>query len=206
VAVPPETTRPVERFLAEVRKAPWGTLAKSELDFLVFSLMTETGDIDLADSDSMIASDLLTTPARVRSLRFRFEQRRFQHLDEHELAEQIVRAIVPFSVDGERSLFVHVESVYLLDRLIDQMRRKNRLVRRDLTRGLIKVDLVDLFLTLNDLGALTEPDGVDLRAELDEILRDKNRQKRFRQFGDVLGKLSSVAGVARLVTSIAGML
>ena len=71
-----QSTSPIARFTEDVVSVPWGSMARGELDFLVFRLLIDGGQYDLAASDFALANALLTTPARVRALRFRYEQRR----------------------------------------------------------------------------------------------------------------------------------
>lgn len=188
----------MDRFIEAVLKVPWGTLSKTELDYLIFALLVEEGRIDLGQTDLEIAGTLFTTPTRIRTLRFRHEQRTSPTLT----AAQIARQITAHSVDGETSIFVQVESQYVLDHLKDRMRAAGRLVRSDLTRGLIKVDVVDLFMTLHDLGGFAEGSNEELRSQLNEVLRRQNRKELVRKGASILQNLGAVKEVLELGTAI----
>lgn len=68
-------TTPAARLAADLLDQPWGSMSRTELDFVVFRFLVEDGHIDLSNSDFEIAQELLTTPTRIKALRFRIEQR-----------------------------------------------------------------------------------------------------------------------------------
>lgn len=189
-------------FLDEVRAVPWGTVSKTELDFLIFRLLVDRGDLSLARTDAALAATLLTTPARVRALRFRYEQRKWKDLT----VEQIIDAIVPHQVKGEKDILVRVDSVFILDRLIDEMHARHYLVRRETTRSLIRVDIVDLFATLSEMGALANPAGVDLHAELNDIFSSQQKADRAALVKDALSKGSAISGMLRFAMGVLEMI
>jgi hypothetical protein len=200
----PETAQAqaLDVFLSEVRAVPWGTLAKTELDFLIFRLLVDRGDLVLSATDAALAAQLLTTPARVRALRFRYEQRKYQHLS----VEQIIAAIVPHQVKGERDILVRVDSVFILDRLIDELHSRHYLVRRELTRSLIRVNVVDLFVTLSEMGALENPAGIDLHAELNDIFSSQEADERKASVKEALSKGSALSGMLRFAMDVLDMI
>ena len=49
-------------------------LSRAQTDYLIFKLLVDTGHVDRSLSDFELANELSTTMARVRALRFRYEQ------------------------------------------------------------------------------------------------------------------------------------
>lgn len=74
-STPEPSLNGVKEFIAAVTDAPWGSMAKSEPDYLVFQFLREQDVFKMTDSDFQIAQRLLTTPARIKAMRFRVEQR-----------------------------------------------------------------------------------------------------------------------------------
>jgi hypothetical protein len=62
-------------FLDRYLTPAFGSLTKSEVDLLVFSLLTEVGYLRPSDSQYDIARRLRVTPTRVRSLTMQMELR-----------------------------------------------------------------------------------------------------------------------------------
>jgi hypothetical protein len=61
-----ETSRDnlVDVFAERVLREPWGTVAKSQLEQLMFTLLVESGKIRLDRSDFQLANDLQTSTAK----------------------------------------------------------------------------------------------------------------------------------------------
>ncbi len=101
----------VGRLIDAVLQAPWGTLSRAQLDYLLFELLVREGRIDLADRDFDIANTLRTTVTRARALRYRYEQETLQ--GGGEVSTLISAQSFVFEGLPERAVRVQFQSRYL---------------------------------------------------------------------------------------------
>lgn len=114
-------TAPAARLAADLLSQPWGSMSRGELDFVVFRFLVEDGHVDLSSPDFEIAQELLTTPARIKALRFRIEQRNAK-LGEIDLDSLIVPRNFIFAASTEPGwIRVRTESDYLRRRLQSEL-------------------------------------------------------------------------------------
>ncbi|MGO2520557.1 MAG: hypothetical protein ACTH8F_10575 [Microbacterium sp.] len=199
--------RVVTDLAVALTEMPWGSLSKSELEFRAFQFLIAAGKVSLVDTDTALAAQLETTPARIRAMRFRHEQSASDPWE-----RRLVEVIVPHSVGEKGDLQVYVDSTYLLDRLVDEMRKRQFLVRRTLTRGLVRLDPVDLFVVLYELGLFVpeekskgagkskkadrQPAAENLRGRLNEIFKNGQSTDRTTQLESVLNTGAAVTQIA----------
>jgi len=184
----PESSTATRDFLNTVMATPWGAVSKSELEFLVFELLVADERVKLSQSDTAISGVLRTTPARVRALRFRYQQRQGASLD----ATVLLANMKAYANGSDDRVLVTIDRVYLMGLLVDEMKTRGFLVQRELTSGIIRVSLLDLFETLAALGTLKDVDGVDLIKQLNE-LRAAQRKKKTKTSLKVSAKAISEA-------------
>lgn len=193
---------PHEEFLDAVLDSPWGTVSKAELEFLVFSLLIKQERIDLKKSDTALSTQLRTTPARIRGLRFKYQQRTGETLD----ATALLDSMQAFNAEHDDRVLVTIDSVYLLGLLVDELRSRHYLVQRELTGGMIRVSLLDLVATLADMGLLQEVDADHLLVDLNEIRqaqRSKGKKRALASSSQSIARAVGAAGAgAKLVSQI----
>lgn len=127
-------------FEEEVLGAPWGSIAKSELEFKVFRLLMATGSLDATAGAGQIAARLKVPVSRVRTLRYR--------LDQESIGDDYLAAVIKsFEVHRtEPSTDVHlaIDSRYLRERFVERLRAERIAVRRELAGELLRLELTDL--------------------------------------------------------------
>lgn len=207
------TAHPLDRFLDELLESAWGTLSKGELEFLAFSLLVRSGRVDLAGTDFAVANALRTTPTRIRSLRYRFEQQAV--LDDPEALDRIiVPANFAFEAVGDDRLRVSVRSKYLRELLAAELMERREIPVAELTPSTIvaKRDaIVAVLVRLGVQGTWFETDeGADAqRALVEELtaLRDgAEYEAAVERWTARLGGAGSLAGglvnVLRLIGAL----
>ncbi|MGO1959249.1 MAG: hypothetical protein ACTIKL_03810 [Canibacter sp.] len=156
-----------QEFADTVLRSPWGSLSKSELEFQVLRMLVAQGHVELEKkSDTALASELSITPARMRSLRFKWEQRLKRDLT----IEQLLNQVVPHTVNSSGDeLIIRVDSTYVLDRLIDELRSSPEpvLVRSLHTPNHVQVDVIDFWIKVNSLVGLSSTNLEKLSKKLD---------------------------------------
>lgn len=197
-----EATAAFNEFAETVLRVPWGSLAKSELEFQVFRLLVAQKRIDLAVRDSALAGKLEITPARVRALRFKWDQREKAELTVGEMLAQII----PHALnDTGDELIIRIDSGYVLDRVVDELRSGERpvLVRSLRTVGHVQVDVIDFWIKVNALVGMSEEDLDALRSDLLKAFprRVVTKPATRKVFG-ALTHISSAAQIASLLHDI----
>ena len=127
-------------FEDEVLGAPWGSIAKSELELKVFRLLMATGSLDAGAGDGQVAATLKVPVSRVRTLRYR--------LDQESIGDDYLKAVIErFEVHRtEPATDVHlvIDSRYLRERFVERLRSERIAVRRELAGELLRLELTDL--------------------------------------------------------------
>jgi hypothetical protein len=191
---------PLDRFQDELLDAAWGTLSKGELEFLIFALLVRTGRIDIAGTDFDIANALLTTPTRIRSLRYRFEQEAVQ-ADPEALDRMIVPANFAFEAAAGDRLRVQVRSRYLRELLFAKLAARRAIPMAELAPNVLVAQRDDVVAVLVDLSVQgawfeTEEGAAAQRALVEELtaIRDAD------EYGDVvdgwLGRIKDGGSIA----------
>lgn len=171
----PTQAQALDTFIDQVRRNPWSTLAKSELEFMIFELLVDTGRIDPeTQSDMLIASYLETTPTRVQNLRFKYEQKRFKEIG---VGLYLQKIIVYETQDGKA--IIGIDSKYLRERLIDEMRTRSHLAERLRDPSQLKVDPRELSVTLDELD---DKDKIqpDTHKKLKDIEKELRRHRKLK--------------------------
>ena len=174
---------------------PWGSLAKSELEFQVFRLLVAHGRIDLTMRDTALASKLEITPARVRALRFKWDQRGKAQLT----VGQMLSEIIPHALNAQGDeLIIRVDSSYVLDRIVDELRSGERpvLVRSLRTIGHVQVDVIDFWIKVNALAGMSEKDLIALRDSLLQAFPDRAITKAAKKWPTFLNQTAAVTEIA----------
>ncbi|WP_423917928.1 hypothetical protein ACPEEZ_09415 [Frigoribacterium sp. 2-23] len=170
------TPDPLDAFASRVLSVPFGTLSKTETEFLVFRLLVEAGKIDLDSSEFVLSNRLLMTPARVRNLLYRYDQRVIES-DPTQLAALVTaeNTVIEAAVDTHH-VRVRFRRGYLHEYVSTQLLRRNVIAEVTLTPGLMTVPIFDLFFVLRGASAGTAADadddateGADPRAEFDAV-------------------------------------
>jgi len=118
----------VETFANLVLAAPWGSVSKSELDLLIFTLLMDSGKFGVGASDFSVADQLRTTPARVRTLRFRYEQRTVRN-DPAKLGLMMVPANFSFGKPGGDGYFdVSIHRTYLREYVASRLMARRSVI------------------------------------------------------------------------------
>lgn len=158
----------VGRLIDAVLQAPWGTLSRAQLDYLLFELLVREGRIDLADRDFDIANTLRTTVTRARALRYRYEQETLQ--GGGEVSTLISAQSFVFEGLPERAVRVQFQSRYLREYMVAALSRRGKIARSELTAQTLVVPLVDFVAELVDLTSqgdfLDTPEGEAARLDL----------------------------------------
>lgn len=151
----------ISTFSDQLLSAPFGTLSKTEIEFLAFRLLVETGEIDLGSSDFVLSNRLLMTPARVRNLLYRYDQRLIEK-EPSQLAKIIDASnTVLEAADRKGYVKVHFRRVYIRDYVVARLLNKQVIAEDQLTPGLLTVPIFDLFDVLGDVAGK--------RHEFDEV-------------------------------------
>ena len=141
----------ISTFSNQLLSAPFGTLSKTEIEFLAFRLLVETGEIDLGSSDFVLSNRLLMTPARVRNLLYRYDQRLIEK-EPSQLAKIIDASnTVLEAADRKGYVNVHFRRVYIRDYVVARLLNKQVIAEDQLTPGLLKVPIFDLFDVLGEV-------------------------------------------------------
>lgn len=182
-------------FADSVLGLPWGSLSKGELEFQVFRLLVAEGRIGLHDkSDTALASDLAITPARVRSLRFKWEQRENSDLT----IEQMLERVIPHALTPQGDeLIIRVDSGYVLDRLVDELRSGPDpvLVRTLRTPGHVQVDVIGFWVKANSLCGQPERETRKLLAKLEQAFPERALTKASEKRKAFVTKLAALSGI-----------
>lgn len=184
-----------DEFTATVLGVPWGSLAKSELEFQVFRLLVAHGRIDLTMRDTALASELEITPARVRALRFKWDQRVKAKLT----VDQMLSQIIPHALNAKGDeLIIRVDSGYVLDRIVDELRSGERpvLVRSLRTVGHVQVDVIDFWIKVNALAGMSEEGLIALRNSLLEAFPDRAITKATSKWSTFLNQTAAATEIA----------
>jgi len=123
----------IDNLLDQVLREPWGTLSRARLDYLIFCTLVATGRIHVEQSDFDIANELQTTPARVRTLLYRFEQdavRRDKALLNGLLTPQNIAFAEKVGVDKVR---IQIRSKYLREHFIAKLIDRGAVTTREVT-------------------------------------------------------------------------
>jgi hypothetical protein len=65
---------PLKKFMDSIVAEPWGALSRAQLNILIFQLLADTKEVDLAQHDVSIANQLKTTPTKIANLRYQYDQ------------------------------------------------------------------------------------------------------------------------------------
>lgn len=133
----PEVWREVERQLLQT---PWGSIAKTELEFKNFQLLVSAGALDPASSDGALATQLQVPISRVRALRYRLDQLAFG--DDFLLG--VVERFEVHRTDTPGDVHVAIDSRYLRERFVESLRAQRIAVRRELAGELLRLRVADL--------------------------------------------------------------
>jgi hypothetical protein len=110
-----------DAFMEAVLEAPWGSISKNEIDLLIFTLLVDSKKVGKEASDFNIADLLSITPARVRTLRFRYDQR-VVRTDPASLASMMVPANFSFGMTKEVDVLdVTIHRMYLRHYFVAQL-------------------------------------------------------------------------------------
>lgn len=171
----------LDQFIRSVRKNPWSTLAKSELEFLIFELLADTGEINPTQTDMQLDSELETTPTRIRNLRFKYEQKKVRDVG----ADLYLKHIVVHEIQDNKAV-ITLASKYLRERLVDELQQRNHLVEQKRNDENLVVDPEHLFETIESLpGHETWRSGTRTKlANLaTELKKDKRNEKLEKKLG-----------------------
>lgn len=199
-----ETLRGLERFTEDVLGVPWGSLSKSEIEFRIFRLLVDEGKIKLEHSDVRIAQQLATTPARVRALRFKIQQREHSTKTEWSWNELLHADIVTLNAartDGD-DLILHVKDPFLKDVLTEKLRDGDRpvLVRSTLTPGHLKVEVVHFWAKIVESSELNTAQLKKLEDGLIAVLPTREKSMLQKVF-KAANRGAGAANIASFATS-----
>ncbi|HEY0247179.1 MAG TPA: hypothetical protein VGC45_02860 [Gryllotalpicola sp.] len=200
--------RAVTAFLDEVQGAPWGTLSKSQIDFLLFKFLIDVGRVSLLDSDFEIANRLQTTTARVRGLRYRYEQRAVND-DPAVLARLVIPENFVFDTAGvEGKLRVSIRSKYLREYFAAALARRRAIALSETTPSVLVApmrDFVEVLVGLSVSGDWIEtPEGEKAQRQLVAELVGIRDAREYSSA--VTGWRAAITGTVKFVADITKIL
>lgn len=196
-----------ELFVTEVTAVPWGALSKSEIEFQLFKLLVSCETVDRNRSDLRIADQLRTTPARIRNLRFRLDQRSGP--------EELLTLFTPKNVqiqlvkrDDQEFLLVHVNGAYLREIIGDAIRDNGSIAINTLSPGTFEIGRRDFLDMLNTLVSyqydrLTDEQKGEFE-EFQNLLKDYDEVDWPEKFDKWARRSSAFVGLAASVKRVAG--
>lgn len=123
-------------------------LSKAQTEYLIFKLLVDTKHIDKRMSDFELANDLSTTMARVRALRFRYEQEEVK-ARKGKVDTLLDKNSILFEEAKESGkIRVVVRSRYLRDFLVAELQRLNAIALTEMTPSTFLVTPKDLVTAL----------------------------------------------------------
>lgn len=193
------TSKRLKEFADELLELPWGALAKSELEFRVFQLLSDTENIDLNRTDVQLAQDLATTQARIRSLRFKSQQRKYRKKDEWAWDELLsTNHVTLHSVSSEGAeMILYAKDPFLKEVLTEKLREGSQpvLVRSTLTPGHLRVDGVNFWMKVLDDGTLSENEYEKIQQKIESTFPEKDTL-----FKGIFKKADKAAGAANVAS------
>lgn len=146
-------------------------MAKSELEFLVFELLADTAEINPNQTDMQLASELETTPTRIRNLRFKYEQKKVRDVG----ADLYLNHIVVHEIQNKK-VVITLASKYLRERLVDELQQRNHLVEQKRNDENLTVDPEHLFDTIESLPG-NKTWQSDMRTKLASLAIELKKEK-----------------------------
>lgn len=200
---PERLSASIAEFSDSILRLPWGSIPKVELEFKIFEFLVGQSKIDLTgQSDTALASTLFTTPARVRALRFKWEQRKMQNLTLQNMFEHVIpHEVTP----GGDELIIRVDSTYVLDRLIDELRSQPApvLVRNLRSPGHIQVNVLKFWIKANSLAAeLSDSALTDMTRKLEDEFPDRSLKRAKNSGAKLTSKVAELSTIADFLNSV----
>jgi hypothetical protein len=176
-----DTSLAVDKFTKAMLDSPWGSVSKSEIDLLIFTLLMDSGRLGAHASDFSIADLLSTTPARVRNLRFRYDQRIIKE-DPEKLASMMVAKNFSFaSTKSTDVLDVTIHRTYLRHYFVSKLEER-RAMTYERTPSVLSMNREEFVRIL--IEGATSPEWLESDAGseefstlLQELLNSKNRSE-----------------------------
>jgi len=179
----------VEAFAGAVLAAPWGSVSKGELDLMIFTLLLDSGKLDEDMSDFAIADKLRITPARVRGLRFRYEQRAARD-DPNKLLAMMVPKNFSFGrPDGDDYFDVSIHRTYLREYFASRLMAQRSVVY-ERTPAVLTVNREEFVRILIDTVCGTDwSDSVEGMDAYSALMSDLAASKNKVEYDNALGRL-----------------
>jgi hypothetical protein len=196
-------------FADDLLRIPWGSLSKSELEFRLFLLLVEAGKLKLEWSDVRLAQELSTNLTKIRTLRFKAQQRQYRGKttwDWNELLDKDRVTLNAVDKSGDE-LVLHVKDSFLKDVLTEKLRESPNpvLVRSSLTPGHLKVDVIDFWSKVLNSGGLSEQEIGNLRDTMIAALPERKKGVVSKAF-NVADKGAGAANIASFGVAFAALL
>lgn len=145
----PEVADRVEKALVKFKKdllvAPFGSLAKSETQYLIFRLLIDTDALDDSADDFVLGNELGITAARVRGLRFRLDQARVSQ-DDLALDEVLCKSgFIVSTAERPENIRVEFTRSYAREHFLAALRARRILADRTLSANVIELNIFTFF-------------------------------------------------------------
>lgn len=178
----------LNRFAKDLLMVPFGSLAKSESQYLIFRLLLESGELDDALDDFAIANQLGITPTRVRSLRYRLDQARVSS-GESPLVELLrMEGFLIEEIPDSDKVRVEFTRQYVREHFLAVLRARRVVGNRTLSADVIEVDAFKFFSAIFDelsaddadvrAGLIDDETIERARADLASVRSDKKKSER----------------------------
>lgn len=135
----------LDQFKKDLLLAPFGSLAKSETQYLIFRLLVDSAELDDCQDDFVLANQLGITAARVRGLRFRLDQARVSR-DTLALDQVLSKGgFIIGAADKPESIRLEFTRSYVREHFLSVLREKRVVVDRTLSANVIELPIFKFF-------------------------------------------------------------
>lgn len=191
-----DETRFARAFHDKYLSTPFGTLSKSETEFVLFSCLVDAGYVAPGAAIFDVARTLRVTPTRARNLVYQYKLRTMTA--DTELAE-LAAALTIVGFDDENEIVtLGIEDPYLRDVLVARLKSANLFTNTSFNRELVQVKLYqfvqamyEVFSTDEMQVVLDKLQATDARKRVDELSGLTKRALKAGTSGVVSGALGS---------------